>query len=132
MATAARVTSGPIPSPCNRTMVFFMVVPVEKENSGKPRASQKDAKWRVSGVAIYLAAARSGGRRRFRGHRWGTPSNHFVGDGDDVSRAHLLSLIGQRRHPAVNFCKFGIARLVAQVSQCQSQRVAPGVLSENE
>src|SRR6202521_2214364 len=132
MAAAARVTSGPMPSPGNRTMLFFIVIPEHKQHPGTPRSLQEDAKWRVPRVAISLAADRSGCRRRFRGQCRRTPSNHFVGDGDDVSRAHLLSLIGQRRHPAVNFRKFGIARLVTQVAERQPQRVAPGVLSEDQ
>ncbi len=41
MAAAARVTSGPMPSPGSSTMVFFMVVPVPKQNSGKPRGATR-------------------------------------------------------------------------------------------
>src|SRR6266403_3529749 len=134
MAAAARVTSGPMPSPGSRTMVFFMMMdPEHKQNPSKPHAHcRKMPKWHVTRVATSLAADRSGCRRRFRGQYRGMPSNHFVGDGDDVSRAHLLSLIGQRRHSAINFRQFGIARLVTQVSQRQPQRVAPGVLSEDQ
>jgi len=55
-----------------------------------------------------------------------------MGNGDDISRAHLLGLIGQRGHPAIDFRKLGIARLVPQVPQRHAQRIAPGVLSENQ
>src|SRR6202158_6622480 len=57
MAAAARVTAGPMPSPDNRTMVFFMVIPGHKRNSGTPRSPQEEAKWRVPGAAISLAPA---------------------------------------------------------------------------
>src|SRR5437762_8119356 len=121
MAVADRVTSGPTPSPGNRTMVFFMMVPEQKQNPGNPRASQGDAESRVPRVAISLAAEKSGCRRRFLSHRSGTPSNHFVGDGQDVSRADLLGLIGQGGESAVNCRKLGIARLITQIPQRQPQ-----------
>src|SRR6267143_2704084 len=133
MAAAARVTSGPIPSPGNRTMVFFMMIPGHKRNSGTPRAHcRKMQNGAFPALQSLWQQPRSGRRRRFRGHRRGTPSNHFMGNGDDVSRAHLLGLIGQRGHPAIDFRKLGIARLVPQVPQRHAQRIAPGVLSENQ
>src|SRR5258707_9934028 len=133
MAAAARVTSGPMPSPGSRTMLFFMVVPVENRNSSKPHApSRKAEKRRASQLSKLLTEARSGGRRRFRGHRRGTPPNHFMSDGDNVARAYQLGFISQGRHAAVNFRKLGIARIVTQVAQGHTQRVPSGVLSENQ
>jgi hypothetical protein len=40
MAAAARVTSGPMPSPGNNTMVFFMVVPERIQISRQPPTHQ--------------------------------------------------------------------------------------------
>jgi hypothetical protein len=45
-------------------MVFFMVVPEKKTKPSLTASTlKKDTKWRDSGVALYLATEKSGGRR---------------------------------------------------------------------
>src|SRR5467141_2470558 len=41
MAAAARVTSGPMPSPGSRTMLFFMMIPEHKQNPSNPYAHRR-------------------------------------------------------------------------------------------
>src|SRR6266403_985869 len=48
MAAAARVTSGPMPSPGSRTMVFFMVIPEHQQNPSKPHAHH----WKIQNGAF--------------------------------------------------------------------------------
>src|SRR5712691_1568562 len=129
---AARVTSGPMPSPGRSTMVFFMVVLEWKQNPSRPCASK--ARWEqpVSAVANSWATERLGYGRRLRRHRRGPPPDHLMCDGDNIPRTYLLGLIGQGGHPVIHFRKFRVACLVAQIAQRQAQRIAARVLAENQ
>src|SRR6266404_1470127 len=133
IVAAARVTSGPIPSPGSRTMVFFIKVPGQMQNLA--HAVGRYAKWRDTAgfpVANFSATERSGCGGRFRSHRRGTAADDLVGDRKDVPSANLLGQIGQGGHAGINLRQLSIARLETQIAQRLAERVAARMFSKNE
>src|SRR6267378_3513614 len=134
IVAAARDTSGPMPSPGNRTMVFFIKIPGQMQKLVQAVGATLRGETRQdSPVTNYFSATeRSGCGGRFRRYHRGTAADDLVGDRKDVASAHQLRLIGQRGYAGINLRQFRIARLKTQIAQRLTQRVAARMFSKNE
>src|SRR5216684_8789640 len=130
-AVAARVTSGPIPSPGNNTMVFFMANPGQENRNLAPSLSEGMRRIRQHAASKYPVIS-SCGRGGFRRYGDSAAANYLVRDGYHVALANIFLLVGERRNAAIDLREFHVARFVSQIPQAQAQSVAPGVLAEDQ
>src|SRR5271170_7600839 len=108
--TAALVTSGPMPSPGKRAIVF------------RNAAMEK--------LLCVLAHVCSRGARCC-GSRRGIAAN-LVDDADQIAIRDFLLGIGYRNREAVTFGKLGVGRLISKFRQARAIRVATRVLSQHQ
>src|SRR6266436_4973802 len=134
IVAAARDTSGPMPSPGNRMMVFFIKIPGQMQKLVQAVGATLRGETRQdSPVTNYFSATeRSGCGGRFRRYHRGTAADDLVGDRKDVASAHQLRLIGQRGYAGINLRQFRIARLETQIAQRLAERIAARMFSKNE
>src|SRR6185437_6356516 len=105
---AARVTSGPMPSPA-RTAIFFFTVVIP----GDP--------------CDFVSSTRGG--VRFGG---GAAAAHLVNNGQQIAIGYLLIGVGTGGGAGVALGQFGVRGLVAEFVEARTQGAAPGMLAEDE
>ena len=55
-----------------------------------------------------------------------------MSDGYQIPLPHLLSLIRERRYPAIAFRQVRVARVVTQIPQTRLQRIPPRMLAQHQ